>query len=185
VLKEYGYDPELGERINEQFGSLLQSDDVSVCHGDFWPGNILLSDTTPYPSSEAKDSEGETTQSEPLKITIVDWEMVRNGNGVSDIGRFSAESFLLDRFRGNKGLLPAFSKAYLEARKEPLTWEEQRRIYADFATHIAYWPTRVPWGTKEETKELMKLGVELLEMLEKGDVEELARGPLKAFFAHT
>jgi hypothetical protein len=108
--------------------------------------------------------------------------MVRNGNGASDIGRFSAESFLLDRFRGNKGLLPAFLNSYLATRKEPITWEEQRRIYADFATHIAYWPTRVSWGSKEETTELVKLGVQLLETIEKGDVDALAGGPLKDLF---
>jgi hypothetical protein len=109
--------------------------------------------------------------------------MVRNGNGASDIGRFSAEAFLLDRFRGNKGLLPAFLKAYVAARKEPITWEEQRRVYADFATHIAFFPTRVVWGSKEETTELIKFGVEVLEMIEKDSVQELARGPLMDLFA--
>jgi aminoglycoside phosphotransferase (APT) family kinase protein len=173
ALTEYGYDSSLGERINATFGSLLQSDDVSVCHGDFWPGNILLSDTT---------ISSEETAPPPLVLTVVDWEMTRNGFGVTDIGQFSAEAWLLDRFRGDRGLLDAFLKGYLAERGAPLGREEQRRVAIHFGTHIAYWPTRVEWGTKEETKDVVKIGVEMLEHAESGDWDWLKESVLGILF---
>lgn len=56
AAKSFDLDAGLGERINTDYGSLLSTDDECVCHGDFWPGNVLVSDRD---------------------LTIVDWEMVR------------------------------------------------------------------------------------------------------------
>lgn len=45
---------------------------------------------------------------------VVDWELVRRGCGATDVGQFAAESWLLDRFRGGRGLLKAFLEGYQE-----------------------------------------------------------------------
>ncbi|OWY55168.1 kinase-like protein [Alternaria alternata] len=84
ALTQSGYDPQLAHVINERFGSLVAVDDECICHGDFWPGNVLVRDF----------------EQEPVELTIVDWELVRRGTSATDVGQFAAESFLLDRFRG-------------------------------------------------------------------------------------
>jgi hypothetical protein len=166
ALESQGLDKALGERVNETYGSLLATDDICICHGDFWPGNILLSD---HP--EAKD----------LKLTVVDWEMVRNGNGGTDIGQFAAEAWLLDRTRGDRGLLDAFLKGYLEARK--LGREDSIRVAVQFGTHIGFWPTRVGWGTKEETGEIVRIGSEILNHVEAEDWAWLGGSDIGVLFA--
>jgi thiamine kinase-like enzyme len=153
TLQSQGLDGKLGERINEKYGALLATDDLTICHGDFWPGNILLSDHHSSP--------------EEITLTVVDWEMIRNGNGVTDIGQFAAEAWLLDRFRGGRGLLDAFLKGYLELRK--LGREDAVRVAVQFGTHISFWTTQVKWGTEEETKECVKYGSEVLKKVESGD----------------
>jgi tRNA A-37 threonylcarbamoyl transferase component Bud32 len=155
ALEKYGFDPSLGEQINEEYGSLLQTDNISICHGDFWPGNVL-------PSNKG--------------LTVVDWEMVRRGCGATDVGQFAAESYLLDRFRGQRGLLPVFLKSYAKVAKPDKAFV--KRIAVHFGTHIAYWPTRVEWGTDEETKELVRFGSEVIRRAVDEDWEWLTQSPL-------
>jgi hypothetical protein len=143
ALEEYGFNPMLGEEINDQFGSLLQTDDRCVCHGDFWPGNILV-------------------RTDPMSLTVVDWEITRRGNGAVDLGQFSAEAWLLDRFRGGKGLLQAFLKGYVAEKGQGWSQMDARRAAIQFGTHIAFWTTRVVWGNRNETVECVRLGVEYL-----------------------
>jgi hypothetical protein len=92
ALEAFGQARSVGERADAEFGALLAGDDGVVCHGDFWPGNVLV---------------GEEGQRGPV-LTVVDWEMVRRGCGATDVGQFAAEAWLLDRFRGGRGLLRAF-----------------------------------------------------------------------------
>ncbi|KAL9136122.1 MAG: hypothetical protein Q9175_002673 [Cornicularia normoerica] len=140
ALQKYGQDPSLAEQIDAQYGSLLQTDDECVCHGDFWPGNVLIND------------EG--------RSTIVDWEMVRRGCGATDVGQFAAEAHLLDRFRGGRGLRAAFLKGYRGTGELDNTF--LKRVAIHMGVHLAFWPTRVSWGTDKETKELVEVGYSLL-----------------------
>lgn len=139
ALQKYGQDPALGRKVNDEYGSLLQSDNECVCHGDFWPGNVLL---------------------DGQKMTIVDWEQVRRGCGATDVGQFAAEAYLLDRFRGGKGLLPAFLSGYREHMK--LEQRFIQRIAVHMGVHLAFWPTNVHWGTEDETRNCVELGVRLI-----------------------
>lgn len=139
TAKNFDLDPALGERVNTEYGSLLSTDDECVCHGDFWPGNVLVSDRG---------------------LTIVDWEMVRRGCGATDVGQFAAEAYLLDRFCGNRGLLSAFLLGYRQAGK--LAASFVRRMAIHMGVHLAFWPTVVPWGSSEETKECVVLGNEIM-----------------------
>lgn len=158
AAEAYGFDRSLGEKVNEVYGPLLMTDDECVCHGDFWPGNVLVG------------SDG--------KLTIVDWEMVRRGTGATDVGQFAAEAFLLDRFQGGRGMLDAFLNGYVEASGGNPSKEFVKRVVVHWATHIAYWPTRVEWGDKEETSKLAELGRETLAKAMDDDWEGLRQGAL-------
>lgn len=140
ALQRYDQDPSLAEQIDTRYGSLLQSDDECVCHGDFWPGNVLINDQE--------------------RLTIVDWEMVRRGCGATDVGQFAAEAHLLDRFRGGRGMRAAFLKGY--RRVAELDDRFLRRVAIHMGVHLAFWPTRVSWGTEMETKEIVEVGCELM-----------------------
>ena len=148
TLKHHGFDPTIGETINTQYGSLLLTDNQCICHGDFWPGNILLDKT---------------------KLTVVDWEMCRRGCGATDVGQFAAEAYLLDRFCGGRGLLNAFLKGYRGAAGEGAV--DFNRVAVHVGAHLICWPVRVRWGTEEEMRRCMELGVRFLEAAMAGDRE--------------
>jgi hypothetical protein len=166
-LEKYGFDGAFGDHINEKYGSLLEGDAVCVCHGDFWSGNVLVGG-------------GETDQEQGPKLTVVDLEMVRSGNGVTDVGQFAAEAWLLDRFRGGKGLLSPFLAAYVGERQ--LGEDNRRRVAVHFGTHIAFWPTVVEWGDDAQIKEVVGIGMEVLEKAENGDWEWFKSSMLKELF---
>lgn len=159
TLQKYGLDPSVGERVDKEYGNLLDTDDECVCHGDFWPGNVLVN---------GQD------------LMVVDWEMVRRGCGAKDIGQFAAEAWLLDRFRGGRGLLPAFLSGYCEDVRQKidpdlrgavkLGNESLLRVATQMGSHLAFWPAHVPWGSEQETKEIIEQGFELLVRALAGDM---------------
>ncbi|XP_014559914.1 hypothetical protein COCVIDRAFT_90644 [Bipolaris victoriae FI3] len=164
ALEQFGYDTQLAHRINEDFGSLLTTDDECVCHGDFWPGNVLV----------------RMSETQPPSLTIVDWEMVRRGTSATDVGQFAAEAFLLDRFRGGRGLLVAFLRAYMAERKggEVLGKVWLRRLVVHWAVHVAFWPTRVEWADVAGTQKLVDIGVGVLESVLQDDWDKVLESPL-------
>ncbi|KAI4928959.1 hypothetical protein J4E85_005581 [Alternaria conjuncta] len=164
ALTQFGHDPQLAVLINEKFGSLLATDDECLCHGDFWPGNILIRDA----------------ELQPIELTIVDWEMVRRGTSATDVGQFAAEAFLLDRFRGGRGLLDVFLNAYIAARgqTEVLGKAWLTRMVVHWAVHIAFWPTRVAWSGQEETHSLVDIGVLALQNVLEENWEKVLESPL-------
>jgi 5-methylthioribose kinase len=163
-LTQFGHDPQLAQLVNEKFGSLLATDDECICHGDFWPGNMLIQDV----------------ESQPVELTVVDWEIVRRGTSATDVGQFAAEAFLLDRFRGGRGLLTAFLSAYIRAREHAETLGKAwlTRVVVHWAVHIAFWPTRFAWSTQEETKLLVDIGVLALQNVLNDDWEKVLDSPL-------
>ncbi|KAI4691267.1 uncharacterized protein J4E84_003558 [Alternaria hordeiaustralica] len=164
ALTQFGHDPQLAVLVNEKFGSLLETDDECICHGDFWPGNILVHDA----------------ELRPVELTIVDWEMVRRGTSATDVGQFAAEAFLLDRFRGGRGLLGVFLNAYIAARghTEVLGKAWLTRMVVHWAVHIAFWPTRIAWSGQEETKSLVDIGAVTLQNVLNEDWEKVLDSPL-------
>jgi Ser/Thr protein kinase RdoA (MazF antagonist) len=164
ALSQFGHDSQFAHLINEEFGSLLQSDDECMCHGDFWPGNVLV----------------RYDKMQPFELTVVDWELVRRGTSATDVGQFAAEAFLLDRFRGGRGLRPVFLNAYATARDETTalgkTW--LRRMVVHWAVHVAFWPTQVVWTDKEGTQELVDIGVDVLKSVLDDDWGKLMESPL-------
>jgi Ser/Thr protein kinase RdoA (MazF antagonist) len=171
ALSEYGHDASLGIRINEEFGSLLATENECICHGDFWTGNVLVKFSN---------------QSNDVNFTIVDWEMVRRGISATDVAQFAAESFLSDRFNGGRGLRKVFLNAYLEAREKSESEKKMDRkwvirMVVHWATHIAFWPTRVQgWTDREGTQKLVDIGVDVLKAALSEDWERLQKSELFA-----
>jgi hypothetical protein len=95
ITEKYGFDRYLSEKVNKDYGSLLRTDDVSVCQTDFTSPNVLVSEKG---------------------LIVIDWEWVRRGCGATDVGQCRSCSFL-DRFRGGRGLLPALLSSYTGAAK--------------------------------------------------------------------
>ncbi|CAE7009816.1 hypothetical protein CFE70_001793 [Pyrenophora teres f. teres 0-1] len=164
ALSQFDHDPQLAHRIDDEFGSLLATEDECVCHGDFWPGNVLV----------------HITEDKPAEMTIVDWEIVRRGTSATDVGQFAAEAFLVDRFRGGRGLLAAFLHSYITAWAHSgvlgKTW--LRRMVVHWAVHVAFWPTRVEWADWEGTKQLVDIGVTVLQDVVSDDWEKVLKSPL-------
>ncbi|MCJ1439584.1 MAG: hypothetical protein MMC23_000063 [Stictis urceolatum] len=153
-LEKFGLDPDLGSIINDKYGSLLNTDNECICHGDFWTGNIVISDDT---------KAGDTPS-----LTVVDWELTRRGCGATDVGQFAAEAWLLDRFRPeNRGLKTAFVKAYREETRP--SKEFLKRAAVHFGCHLGYWPSQVSWGDHDQTLEVIEIGEGTMRRADAGD----------------
>jgi hypothetical protein len=113
ALKEYGHDGELGSIIDKRFGSSIDKDGKVLCHGNFWPANVMI----------RSDDKG----TGPYVATIINWEMGRISNSATDVGQFAAEAFLLDETQGGKGLRVAFLEAYFATSSiDSGSWETVR-----------------------------------------------------------
>ncbi|KAF1933522.1 uncharacterized protein M421DRAFT_52032 [Didymella exigua CBS 183.55] len=157
AIKTYGGTTAKAETISNQVntysGDLIVSDKECVCHGDFWPGNIMLRSNT---------------ASQTHVLTVVDWELTRIGTSATDIGQFAAEAAMLDRFHGNKGLRAAFMRAYFQtsgashgAKKTLVPW--LTRIAMHYAVHLVVWPGRaVHWAPPEAAAMLADHGLAVL-----------------------
>jgi Ser/Thr protein kinase RdoA (MazF antagonist) len=176
VLKQHGHDPALGERINTKFGTEAASDKTCLCHGDFWLPNIQLENSDPA----IKVAEEKEIKLRAPVLTIIDWETVRVGNGATDVGRFAADSWLHDRFHGDKGMFEAFLKAYLS--ENPLNHRDKIRLVVHFAVHIIFY-SRMRWTDEEGTKTLVQIGKAMLEAVETEDLKTLTAGPLAQLFS--
>lgn len=173
VLDEAGIDSKPAKVALERYEPLLHTETAMLCHGDFWPGNVLLPD--------AEEGGGANPG-----ITMVDWEMSRRGNGATDVGQFAAEAWLLDRFRGGRGLLAAFLNEYADSAMEQVTAEFAKRVVVHAGVHLAYWPSMVDWTDANGTKGIQGFGVELMRRAEDEDLEWLhdsVFGPLVKYIS--
>jgi len=165
VLTKYRLDASLGERVDREFGSLIEGDDECVCQGDFWPGNLLVSD-------------------EGADVVVADWEMARRGTGATDVGQFAGEAYLLDRFNGERGLLSGFLKGYKGERGLDAAWIMWiKRTCVHFGTHLIFWADRVPRGGEDATRECIEFGYKVLrKAVVEDDWEWFSEGPLGNLF---
>ncbi|KAH8915851.1 kinase-like protein [Atractiella rhizophila] len=168
AFEKHGLDVRFAKSIDAEFGSKLATDDVCQCHGDFWPGNVLVQE-----------------ENGSMKLSIVDWEMTRRGIGSTDVAQFAAEAYLLDRFCGGKGLLKAFLEAYVEAARKngQIGGREEKeefvkRAIVHFGVHIAFWPVGVKWCEEEETKELGLFAKGFMEAGRSVNWAKIEEGPL-------
>lgn len=103
------------------------------------------------------------------KVYIVDWEIARHGIPGLDVGQFCAKMELFIMFKPQcaqsaKEGTAAFLSAYKEAgsRREDEMAELMRRMIVHIGAHLVAWPSRIHWGTVEDTRRSVKEGVKLL-----------------------
>ncbi|KAG2154610.1 kinase-like domain-containing protein [Suillus clintonianus] len=123
-------------------------------HGDFWPGNIMV--------SLRRESEGGTLRLE--KLCVLDWELAKAGLRGLDIGQFCAEMRLLQRFYPSRQeeasmIMRSFLLAYRGSGPDEAL---ARVAIAHIGAHLVAWTPRVHWGDKEDTRKTVVEGVELL-----------------------
>ena len=187
VLETAGLDSEKFRQIVARYEKQIelekpQESAPAICHGDFWPGNVLLS---------ANGSRGPITVStKPAsmyapRLTVLDWEMSRRGYGATDVGQFAAEAWLLDTFRGGRGLLKAFLSAYAEEVRHRMTPEFAQRAGVHMGVHLAYWPSMVTpaWADEAETTGILEFGRNLVVNVEDRGVEWLRESALRDLVA--
>jgi len=159
-LKPYNDTRKIVERLSEiadkYVGKPLASAKESVCHGDFWPGNILLRSNA---------------SSKSHLLTVMDWELTRIGNSATDIGQFAAEATILDLVNKNdhdEGLCATFMRAYFKtsavgngSNETLYGWMTQIAVH--YAVHLIVWPCQsVHWAPQKEVAILAIHGLTVL-----------------------
>ena len=130
----------------------------SVTHGDFWPGNVMVS-----PPHDPNTKE---------LLAIIDWESVRLGTGASDVGVFAAEAWLLCHFHSisanativqpeDFGMLNVFLENYLKTVGS-VTEQFVREAILQFAINLS-----VGRGGSQMMLPVKKFGVEIVKLAAK------------------
>lgn len=123
--------------------------------GDFWPGNMMI--------SFRSDTENGPRILE--HVHVLDWEAARYGVPGLDVGQFCAEMHLLRRF--NPPCAESASTTittFLESYRRSYQFEASlpRIAMSHVGAHLVAWTPRIPWGSKELTREVVKEGIEFL-----------------------
>lgn len=128
----------------------------SFTHGDFWPGNIMVS---------LRREEGSTPKLD--KIYVLDWELAKSGLRGLDIGQFCAEMHLLRRFYPDRHeeastIMGSFISAYKAGNG--FDEESARVTVAHIGAHLVAWTPRMRLNLREreEVRRTVAEGVELL-----------------------
>ncbi|KAG1749770.1 kinase-like domain-containing protein [Suillus paluster] len=141
----------LAEARSHEIGSTSEA----FTHGDFWPGNIMV--------SLRRESEGGVPTLE--KLYVLDWELAKAGLRGLDIGQFCAEMRLLQRFYPSRQKeASTIVRSFLSAYRGGSGPDEAlaRVAIAHVGAHLVAWTPRVRWGDREETRKTVAEGVELL-----------------------
>lgn len=180
-------------RIDAEYGNALIDDNAVICHGDFWPGNVLVRNV-------GVSGSGYDGDDDRLDLTVVDWELVRLGSGATDVGQFAAEAWLLGHFHGDRKpdpnskedrdqvLLESFLRAYRAslvtsstskrgrsddfASDSILTDRWLQKTLVHFGVHLWFWTTVVGWGTEAEMQEVVNYGEEVVRVAISGGLDE-------------
>ncbi|TFK27869.1 hypothetical protein FA15DRAFT_692168 [Coprinopsis marcescibilis] len=122
-----------------------------IVHGDFWTGNVLLSDG---------DEPGTP------KLTVLDWEAC-NCRAIpwNDIGQMCSEMYQPTFFghAGEEG--PQLIAAFLEGYKsrKAISKEDARMAVVRFGVHLFVWPGMSGWGNDESVGRCKELGREYIQ----------------------
>jgi 5-methylthioribose kinase len=123
--------------------------------GDFWPGNIMV-------RFSPNQNDGPPSLE---RIYILDWEVAKPGLAGLDIGQFCAEMHLLRRFNPTcEESVTAALNAFLESYRKGFEVDaELAKVAAvHVGAHLICWTPRIPWGSNELTREVVKEGIEYL-----------------------
>jgi 5-methylthioribose kinase len=139
VLKRFGKEDPLVQAAAIWGGEQLQTNPQTLCMGDFWPGNILIS----------KDS------TRVLNMRIIDWEMCRYAPSGMDLGQFLAESYCLNKYRRScEEIMTTFLSAY--CKEYTPTLYDAKITIIHFGFHLLVWTPRTGWV--EDASEIVDIG---------------------------
>ena len=144
-----------------------------MTHGDYWPGNILVSLRRGTESAiEALD-----------RLYVLDWELAMIGLPGSDLGQYCAELYIIARFlphreESAKTIISSFLSAYRQSRA--IDSATARVALGHIGGYMVTWVPR-DVGDRERIRELVLEGVELLDLSWTGPESSLVNsivGPL-------
>lgn len=146
-----------------------------LTHGDFWPGNLVV--------SPRRGTDGSIEGVE--KLYILDWECSKTGLPGLDLGQFCAEIHTVSEFypareESARTIIGSFLGAYMERREKDIGLA--RTAVSHMGAHlVALTPRISSWSGREKTREVVEKGVDLMILGEEGtelSLKESVVGPL-------
>ena len=140
-----------------------------IINGDYSTGNTLVLQDT-------------TDSNRINRLNIIDWEISSVAPAFFDIGRLSAEVFLVYHF-GKRPEAIRLLDAFLGTYRGIDSTAARCKVAIVFGAHLVIWPIRVQgWGTIGEIEEGVKIGAEYLQRGLQGDVNWLQKSILGELF---
>ena len=135
------------------------SSTVVMTHGDFWPGNIMV--------SLRRGADGKIEALD--KLYVIDWELAKTGLPALDLGQLCAELYLIARFHPHreesaKTTIRSFLSAYKQTQSTAMGTSTARVALGHIGAHLVAWTPRITWGGRQETRDVVQEGVELLDV---------------------
>ena len=137
----------------------IQSASAVITHGDFWPGNVMV--------SLRRGADGAIEALD--KLYVMDWELAKTGLPGLDLGQMCAEFYLIARFHPHREnstntLIKSFLSAYKTTRGSAMDPGIVRVAVGHIGAHLVAWTPRISWGSREKTRDVVQEGVELLNL---------------------
>ncbi|CRG83512.1 Pentafunctional AROM polypeptide [Talaromyces islandicus] len=112
-----------------------QNGDYGLIHGDFWTGNVLITDHT---------------------LFVVDWELSHLGLRALDLGQMLAELFEAKHFKdidAGVWIMQGLIEKY-----ELLTLDMAFRAATHVGVHLVCWSGVPGWGTQQQIEDVVRIG---------------------------
>jgi fructosamine-3-kinase len=126
---------ELSSSSSSTAASDTQNEDYGLIHGDFWTGNVLITDHT---------------------LFVVDWELSHIGLRALDLGQMLAELFEAKHFKDIDAAV--WIMQGLVERYELLTLDMAFRAATHVGVHLVCWSVVPGWGTQQQIEEVVRIG---------------------------
>ncbi|KAH8130415.1 hypothetical protein FP744_10000183 [Trichoderma asperellum] len=121
---------------------------LSVIHGDFWTGNILIPNTA-------------LGSCQTVPVRVIDWEMAQVGVRAEDLGQIIAELWQLKLYKNIDAtlwIIQGFVSGYGKVDSDFMF-----RVLIHVGAHLLCIGSTTPgWGTPEEGQEIAKAGRDVL-----------------------
>ncbi|KAH8552131.1 kinase-like domain-containing protein [Umbelopsis sp. PMI_123] len=139
VLKKFGKEDQALLEAANWGGEQLSTNPQTMCMGDYWTGNILISNDL----------------TRDLQMRVVDWELCRFAPSGMDLGQFLAETYCLNKYRQPcEEIMTAFLSAYFKEYK-PTAYDAKITII-HFGFHLIVWTPVTGWV--EDGTEIVDIG---------------------------
>ena len=155
-------------KLAETRAKEICSSTTVMTHGDFWPGNVMV--------SLRRGADGAIEALD--KLYVLDWELAKTGVPALDLGQLCAELHLIGRFHPHreesaKITIRSFLSAYKQTRSRAMDTSTARVALGHIGAHLVAWTPRVTWGGQEQTRDVVQEGVELLDLSWRGSESSL------------